>query len=393
MQVPVSDSERERIEGLGWDDVPEVRCQRLFVRQGWWWARQNLLNRRADGSCVFLGKDNRCLVHERGGADAKPLACRLYPFILTPAGSHWRVGLRFACPSVADNQGRPLQERATELGQYGRLIELYQDFQGANVPPPPLQRGQQVEWADLARFAQALVDLLGDRRDRVERRLRKCLALAKLCRQARFDQVSGGRLVEFLKVLREGLEAEVPVDPAEVPRPGWIGRVLFRQALNIYLRKGQGTNRGPATRSRLAMFRAGWRFARGRGPVPRLNGFLPETTFEQIEATTAPLPEAAQAVLERYYLVKVHSLQFCGPLNFDLGFWDGLGSLALTFPATLWLARALEGPREQAVARAVGVIDTHFGYNPVFRTRRLRFVQRTLDNRGELEKLIAWYGR
>jgi lysine-N-methylase len=194
-------------------------------------------------------------------------------------------------------------------------------------------------------------------------------------------------------VLREGLQSEVPVDPAAVPRPGWVGRVLFRQALNIYLRKGQGDNRGPATRSRLAMFRAGWRFARGRGAVPRLNALIPETTFEQVEAATAPLPEAAQEVLERYYLVKVNSLQFCGPLNFDLGFWDGLASLALTFPAALWLARAIEGPREQAVSRALGVIDAHFGYNPVFRTRRLRFVLRTLDGRRELEKLIAWYGR
>jgi lysine-N-methylase len=393
LQVHISDEERRRIEDLGWDEVEELRGRRLFVRDGWWWARRTRLNHRPDGSCVFLGKGNRCLIHERGGPEAKPLACRLYPFVLAPAGSHWRVGLRFSCPSAADNEGRPLSERATELGQYTRLIEQCQDFEGANVPPPPLQRGQRVDWADLARFAQALVDLLEDRRDRVERRLRKCLALATLCRQARFDKVSGGRLVEFLRVVREELEREVPVDPADVPRPGWVGRVLFRQALNIYLRKGQGENRGPATRSRLAMFRAGWRFARGRGPVPRLNALIPETTFERIEAAADPLPESAQVVLERYYVVKVNSLQFCGPLNFDLGFWDGLASLALTFPATLWLARAVEGPREQAVARSLGVIDAHFGYNPVFRTRRLRFVQRTLDGRGELEKLIAWYGR
>jgi lysine-N-methylase len=393
LQVEVNEEERRRIEALGWDADADLRGLRPFVRRGPWWARRTELNRRPDGSCVFLGPGNRCRVQERGGAEAKPLACRLFPFVLAPAGSHWRVGLRFSCPSAAENKGRPLAERAAELGQYTRLAERYQGFDAADVPPPPLRRGQRVDWADLARFAQAQVDLLEDRRDRVERRLRKCLALANLCRQARFDNVTGGRLVEFLKVLREGLEAEVPADPAQVPGPGWIGRVLFRQALNIYCRKVQGENRGPATRHRLSLFLAGWRFLRGRGAVPRLNAFIPETTFARVEAASGPLPEAAEALLGRYYVVKVHSLQFFGPLNFGLGFWDGLASLALTFPATLWLARALEGPREQAVAKALGVIDTHFGHDPIFRTRRLRFLQRTLASRGELEKLIAWYGR
>src|SRR5262249_40869286 len=161
----------------------------------------------------------------------------------------------------------------------------------------------------------------------------------------------------------------------QVPRPGWVGRVLFRQALNVYCRKVQGENRGLATRRRLSLFLAGWRFLRGRGAVPRLNGFIPETTFAQVEAASGPLPEAAEELLERYYLVKVNSLQFCGPLNFGLGLWDGLASLALTFPAALWLARAIGGPAERAVARALGVIDGHFGYDPVFGTRRLRFLQ------------------
>jgi lysine-N-methylase len=393
LHVEITDAERQRIEALGWDDAQDLKGEPRFVREGPWWARRTRLNRRPDGSCVFLGPGNRCLVHERGGAEAKPLACRLFPFVLAPAGSHWRAGLRFSCPSAAGNEGRPLADRATELAQLTRMIELHQEFEAANVPPPPLQRGQSVDWADLARFAQGVLDLLTDRRDRVERRLRKCLALANLCRHASFDKVRGGRLTEFLHMVREGLEAEVPADPAAVPRPGWVGRVLFRQALAIYGRKGSGENRGPATRSRLALFRAGWRFARGRGAVPRINALIPETTFEQLEAAAGPLPEAAEAALERFYVVKVNSLQFCGPLNFDLGFWDGLESLALTFPATLWLARAVAGPREQAVRQALAVIDTHFAYNRVLGTRRLRFVLRTLARRGELEKLIAWYGR
>src|SRR5260370_41390371 len=54
LQVHLSEEERARIEALGWDEVKELRGQRLFVRDGWWWARRTRLNHRPDGSCVFL---------------------------------------------------------------------------------------------------------------------------------------------------------------------------------------------------------------------------------------------------------------------------------------------------------------------------------------------------
>jgi lysine-N-methylase len=393
LQVGVTEEERRRIEALGWEDTDLGKLRR-FVRRGLWWSRQTRLGHRPDGRCVFLSDDNRCRIHERGGAEAKPLACRLFPFVLTPAGNHWRVGLRFACPSAAQGQGRPLPQHENELTQYSRLVERAEEIEAARVPPPPLQPGQSVEWSDLLRFTGALLNILEDRRDRLERRLRKCLTLAKLCREARFDKVTGGKLVDFLNVVREGLDAEVPADAAALPRPGWIGRMMFRQVLAIFLRKDRGDNRGDATRSRLALLRAGWRFARGRGTVPRVNNWIPVTTFATVEAATGPLPPAAEAVLERYYQVKVTSLQFCGPPNFNLPFWEGLEVLATTYPAVLWLTRAIaEGPREQAVARALGVVDDHFGYNRILATRRVRFALRTLAGRGELEKLIAWYSR
>jgi lysine-N-methylase len=392
--VPVTEEERKRIESQGWENDAQLARMRLFVRRGRWWSRKWRLNHRPEGGCVFLSEDNRCRIHERFGAEAKPLACRLFPFVLVPAGSHWRVGLRFACPSAADSKGRPLSVHENELVQLARAVERVEGVEAQTVPPPPLQHGQQVSWPDVLRFVQALLTLLEDRQDRLERRLRKCLALANLCRQARFDNISGGRLVEFLNLVTQGLDAEVPADPAQLPRPGWVGRVLFRQVLAIYLRKDRGEKRGPATRSRLALLRAGWRFARGRGAVPRVNGLLGETRFERAEAAAGPLPLAAEDALARYYQVKVNSLQFCGPANFRMTLWDGLESLVLTLPCILWLTRAMaDGPRDEAVRKATGIVDDHFGFNPVLGSGRVRFAQRTLGRRGELEKLIAWYSR
>jgi lysine-N-methylase len=139
------------------------------------------------------------------------------------------------------------------------------------------------------------------------------------------------------------------------------------------------------------LLRAAWRFARGRGQIPAVNGAIGSTTFEQVEGMTGKLSEAAEETLERYYRVKVESLQFCGPLNFGLPFWDGLEALAATFPAILWWGRALGS--EQAIPRAMALVDDHFGFNRVLGSRRIRFALRTLARRGELARLIAWYSR
>src|SRR5262249_42412503 len=151
-------------------------------------------------------------IHGKFGAEAKPLACRVYPFVLVPAGHEWRVGLRYACPSAADGKGRPLAEHAAELRQYAAALQTQEQI-GADVPAPPLQEGQPAPWADVARFTEALRRLVAEPADPLERRLRKCLALADLCRQAKFDTVSGRRLGEFLELVTAGLEAEVPSGP------------------------------------------------------------------------------------------------------------------------------------------------------------------------------------
>jgi lysine-N-methylase len=393
-EVAITDEEQRRILAQEWEKDGGVGPGPLVVRQGPWWSRRYHLNHRADGSCVFLTPQGRCRIHERFGADAKPFTCRLYPFVLVPTGDHWRVGLRFACPSAGANQGKPLAEHDKDLNTYA--AELQQNFgvDLSRVNPPPLQRRQRVDWPDLFRFVQALLDLVQNRQDRVERRLRKCLALSKLCRQARFDEVKGARLVEFLQVISESLDAEVASDPANVPPPTWVGRILFRQALAIFTRKDHGPNRRLIS-GRWALLRAAWRFAVGKGVVPRLHGWLPpDLTFERVEEPAGPLPPEAERVLERYYAVKIESLQFCGSMNFGMSFWEGLDALILTAPIVLWLCRAITNvSREEAAVRAIGMVDNNFGFNRRLKTLRKMRTLSILAHRGELERLVAWYSR
>jgi lysine-N-methylase len=391
-QVAVTDAERERIAAQGWEKEPALAGEPLFVAKGPWWKKRWRLNHRPDGACIFLNEAGRCRIHEKFGGDTKPLACRVYPFVLVAAGDEWRVGLRFACPSVAGDKGRPLAEHRVE--GYAAELSRQTELDASEVAPPRLQLTQRVEWKDLLRFVDALANILRDRQLRMETRLRHCLALAKLCKHARFDKVQGARLSEFLRLVSSGLAGDVPADGAALPAPTWVGRVLFRQLLALYTRKDQGTDVGPMTRKRLALLAAAWRFALGRGAVPRGHAWIPETTFEAAEQPAGPLPEAAERALERYYTLKVESLQFCGATNFGMSFWEGFASLALTMPAILWVARSMRDmPREEAIIRAITMVDHNFGFNPLLGSLRQRYSLGILVQRGELERLIGWYSR
>ena len=178
-QVEITEEERQRIEGQGWAGEPGFQGVPLFTKHGWWWQRTYRLNHRADGSCVFLNEQGRCRIHERFGFETKPLACRLFPFVLVPAGDHWRLGVRYACPSAAGNLGRPVAAHEEDSKKFARMLAdragLVVGADGFNLPPPTIGGGHRLSWPDTLIVVQALVDILRNRRDRMERRLRKCL--------------------------------------------------------------------------------------------------------------------------------------------------------------------------------------------------------------------------
>lgn len=398
--MPVTEEERKRIEAQGWDRQADLGGLEPFVRIGSFWRRGYRLNHRPDGSCVFLSDQGRCRIHERFGFAAKPLPCRLFPFVLIPVADHWRFSVRFACPSATRSLGRPVPEYESDLKEFAASLAEREKLDpcpdGTLVRAPRLQPGQSIEWPDVLRIVQVLLDILRDSRDPLELRLRKCLTLASQMRDCKLDDIRDQRLGELLTLLRTSSTYETPTNPQTLPPPGGVGRVLFRQVAALFLRKDHGPNKGePQKRGRLALLSAAWAFARGKGTVPRLNGLMPETTtFAELETPRGPLPSAAEDVLERYYLIKVHSLQFCGPALYGMPFWEGFELLALTFPVLLWAARMFRDlPAEEGIYRALTLVDDHFGFNPMLGTARQRFGLRILSRTGELARLIAWYSR
>ena len=407
--VPVSAEEKDRISKQGWQELPEFKGVPLFKRYSpWWqfWKKRYRLNQREGHRCVFLDEKGLCRIHAKFGLEAKPFPCRLYPYILVPFGDQFRVSLRFACPSVAGNKGRPLSAQTDDLKRMAEEFETWGDQardkaisaqvenEKAFSRPPHLQGWQRVSWKDLGYFLDAFTSILQDRSDAFPRRMLRCLALVRTCQQARFEKLSGSRLKEFLGLVTRASATEVPKELATLEPPGWMGRLLFRTTLAVYLRKDSGARIGAAGRGRLALLGSIFRMVRGKGQLPDLQKGLPAQTFAEFEEPAGPLPSVAAVVLERYYQIKIAALQFCGPAFYGVPVWEGFAALALTLPAILWLARGYrELGQPAAIEKALTVIDENYGYSPLLGQARQRMATRVLFSRGELDRLIAWYSR
>jgi lysine-N-methylase len=253
--------------------------------------------------------------------------------------------MRFACPNVAGNKGRPVADQLADAREYVAGVEA--DSPAAvNGPPIPLEPGRVVPWADLYRIVAAISKLLANTTVSFERRWRTVLGLAGFCRGLKYDgggepekAVTGGRLAEMIHLLGQAAVEEAPLEASEVPRPGWVGRMVFRQVAAVYARRDHGPEKGPSLGTPLSRILSAMRFARGGGPVPQTHARIPQiATFEAAEQAFGPLGPESDELLTRYYRVKVESGQFCGPSNFGVPFWEGIESLAVTFPVGLWLA-------------------------------------------------------
>ena len=82
MVVPLSLPEKERIEQQGWTAADGVDPSKMIVAG----LHTYRLGHQAGGACVFLDRSQRCRIHAKFGEAAKPLACRLFPLVIYPAG-------------------------------------------------------------------------------------------------------------------------------------------------------------------------------------------------------------------------------------------------------------------------------------------------------------------
>ena len=335
-----------------------------------------------------------CRIHAKFGEAAKPLACRIYPYAFHPAGNKVTVSLRFSCPSVVGNRGRTMSQNAEEIKQLSRAVVPEGDEQ---LPPPAVSPHERVGWPDFLRFVDVIDATLAPAGVPITIKLQRVLFWLNLVEQSRFDKLSGERLTEFLSLIRQAADDEVPLAPSrDCSPPSPVAKVQFRLLTAQYARKDTAGDLANGWRGRWRLFRAALRFARGQGHVPTLQPVFREIPFDTLEQPFG-FPAECEELWTRYFRVKVRGLHFCGPAYYGVPLVAGFQSLALIFPATLWIARWLAASQHRSrlmpddVAQALTISDHHHGYSPIFGSFGFRRRVRTLAQLGEIPKLIRWY--
>jgi len=390
--IHVTAEEKRRIEAQGWTPADGVDPNTMLVTQG----DRFRLGHQSDGACVFLDESGRCRIHARFGEEAKPRACRLYPLAIHPAGKKLVVSLRFDCPSAVKNQGRPMSEQVPEIR---RLAELVVPADYREGSPPPVLRASRLNWADFLRYVSYLDKTVADSNVPIALKLLRALLWLKAVEKAQFDQLSGSEADEILTVLSQSAGEKLSAMPENCPPPTRFGQLFFRMFVMEHARAITVSDMNAPGRYRAAMLWALLRFALAIGNVPALNSELKKIRFDAVEKTFGPLTPNCEALLTRFFRVKLQGLHFCGRAYYDVPLVEGFYNLALLLPVILWLSRWLAAGDQRSslseadVARAIAMADHNHGYSTKLGAQGSRWRVGRLAQRDDIARLCRWYSR
>lgn len=395
--IEVTEEERLRIVSQDWTPADGVPADRpvLVWHAGPLWKKRYRLGHRSDGGCVFLNEQGLCRIHAKFGEAAKPLPCRIYPYAFHPAGGRLAVSLRFSCPSVTANRGTAVAAQRPDLTE---LATLAVPKGAENLPPPRLTRLEQVGWDDFQPFVEALDESFADPTAPLQLRLLRILTWTGIVEQSHFATISGPQLQEFLGIIRQAAAVEHARFPTAVA-PSRVARLDFRILAAAYTRKDTIDQLNSGWWGRYRLLRAILRFLRGTGELPAMQEELPAVRFEAIEAPMGRLTPGMEELFERYFRVKIQGLHFCGRGFYDAPLTEGVASLVLMFPITLWLARWVAAgkgrsqPIDEDVNLALNLADHNHGFSGLLGQGHMRTRVRRLAQTGGLATLCSWYAR
>jgi len=398
-EIEVTTEEKERIEKQHWEQDASIPAgQPVFVKIGLSPVGNRFrLAHQADGSCIFLDEKGLCRIHAKFGEPAKPLACQVYPYAFHPAGSEVAVSLRFSCPSVVTNLGKPVDQQSTAIQKIADQV-LPKRYKTPSAPR--LNAKESLGWPDTLKVVDALDQIFAATDSGFLINLLRAIAWTELIEQSRFETIRGQRMDEFLELISQATIHELPND-LDLSRtaPSRMGAIQFRLLAAQYARKDTFAGDSRGVMRRFSLLLSALKFASGRGDIPRLQDRFSAVPFSKLEEPFGELPPECEKLFIRYYRVKIQGLHFFGAAYYDIHLVEGFYHLALMFPAIMWIARwlAVGAGRSillpEDVNEAMSIADHHHGYSPVFGLPHFRSRVRNLSRSQDIKKLISWYGQ
>lgn len=386
----LDDADLERLRAQEWEQHPDFKGVKILERTGLFQKKYQLAHRK-DGFCVFMLEDGRCRIHAEYGEPEKPLICRLAPYQIVPAGDRSLITLRRYCPAAAQDIGRPIEDRISEI----KKLVQQQGKGEAKEKPPQIAPGLPTTWHYFLRTSETIERLLLDQNVPMVRRMAHGLAMVELlarCKTIDFDDSRFGELIDLLE--NSVIQESAPLFANRRP-PGRAAHMLFRQILLEYLRLHPRFVITQSFRERIRLIRTAMVFAKGRGRIPKIHPAFPEISFEKLEEPIGTLqPEVLQPIT-RWFEAAAASKHYALLGKDGWSLLDCYRSLAICFPIALWLLRFSAGDNEPTVDEAVDVVralDRGQGFAPLCGRRHRRRLA-SIARLGEIGRLIAWYAR
>lgn len=401
--VHLTPADRARIDQHAWRE--KLGTEPYVILRG-----ESVLNHRPGGGCVFLQADGRCRIQVEQGGEAKPLACRMYPFSLEKQDGRLRAPIRFDCPSVARSAGQPLTRHRAEVTQLAETLEETQ---------PELLTGGTDRWflrpdraaseAEVAALIEVLDTRLADRNIPLDRRLADVWQIISALQEARLDAVREERFVELVRLLASGLVDEGGGAPPQgVSEPTSRQSALFRQSIFAHcehLDLRQARTRGwSAWRYRLNQLRRVQRFGHQSGACNEVLGGVARGTrrvthpdVEAVAVADRSHGTVCEELATRYARQRLVSRAAFGNAYYGWAVLDGVAALLVSVAIAGWLGRYFAASAGRATCEAedfvsaIGVVDRAAGRMPEMGSRaaKLRLVYLSRDE-GVLRLLRKW---
>lgn len=298
------------------------------------------LRQRDDGACIFLMDDGLCRIHKEFGFEAKPIACQLFPFHVTPGAKGLSMGLNFACQSVLENKGAELKSHVQDLGRMAGELDEFRQISGA----PLLTDRLRAEPREVESLITHINRWLQRSEVGLPLRLDGLAWIAQSVARAKLESVRGDRFTNLLDVLFGALPDELEHHLIEPPSSRQLR--MLRQA--VFMRtedpKLPAIARQGRMRTTLSQLVRNRRFKRGRGIVPVIGvGWPIDVRFESIDLA-APSADENESRMIDDLLIRWLRASVLGGRCWGAGYYGwpviaGLQNLMLSAACVGWLAR------------------------------------------------------
>ncbi|MBN1437531.1 MAG: YkgJ family cysteine cluster protein [Sedimentisphaerales bacterium] len=365
--VAVRADERRAIE-----DLADWRS-RLDVADLWVSHRGSggsyALAKRSDGSCVFLDRNNLCLIHKEFGAEAKPLACQLYPFVITPIGDEIRIGLRFDCPAVEQNEPGHLKGYQ---GEIRKITDKLVPEGVRDVVLPRISRRQEGSLSQLDTITQSLINLASGG-DSLNEQLRAIDIFVRQLPMVRWSRLSESDVGDFVNMLQIGAlgEAQRPIssDAGDISKcRKLLGQFFFLLCQGNSAFQELSSSFGARLRNRMQQTRDMKQLGLTSGALPAIRPDWPKCDIAEVESLNVPWPGDVQDFFARYLTCRFAGFNHCGANLYNYSIVEGVRTILLSVVTAGFVMRisAIKDSRDfvqlSDAHYALRTIDGNLGY-------------------------------